>query len=707
MRLRLSVQRNNLPTSNILWNVPDNNSPQAYTIARLLDDVNLVFPLESEQWGLEDYTVEVGGFECLHFAPVFQTLKDDDMVSIRPLLTAEVRSRTLCGRLQISNDGRHLLDGVSFGRPLLRQPSRPAVKIPPRKRRRIEDDTLTGADEDNNIDVDNPMLQISDREHDDQPHPNKSNAAKKVHFSELSAVDSESSEEDEDFAPSDEDSDPDSSVDEASDAESVNSEASSDASSTDESDSESSSSDSDSDEESLIASTETATRGGGQPSREDVPPGKGSKETKKRNARRLAVSKLKKLRETGELSQNATLKDLRVFLSKSGNNSAEHVQLHPAHPMASFEGTRQLLDDSTDEVAELEERKRAILAKFDEVSKPESSQTVNPDTNGASESAVSRSDTVDAIDTVEIPVTRPDTPPDVLPSNLNPVEPRPTKRVRPDTAAIGRILARQTKNPEKKKATRAKEVTPEPEGANEPDFWKSRVSLSAFECWEEAHELSAPPFPFEQHWDPASQLMREQMNKNKKKGRKRKRSPVIEEHQEVEEEDEDEVERILNYDDSADTSKQDSDQTAVVESQILLDVEVAAQSDLPPLPVDPESLPPLQKSDIQVGAVVAFKLWVIDPETITPEITGYKTAKVEKEGDSGSGAGQFRLKLAARDVLRQGKKENKSGDREETARNPFKNFQTVETDEGEEDVSVWEGTFSELVEPRLVRAAEL
>jgi hypothetical protein len=81
MRLRLSVQRNSLPATNILWSVPDTNSSQAYTIARLLEDVNQVLPLEAEQWGLEDYTVEVGGFECLHFSPVFQSLKDDDHVS--------------------------------------------------------------------------------------------------------------------------------------------------------------------------------------------------------------------------------------------------------------------------------------------------------------------------------------------------------------------------------------------------------------------------------------------------------------------------------------------------------------------------------------------------------------------------------------------------------------------------------------------------
>jgi hypothetical protein len=81
MRLRLTVQRNSLPPANILWNVPDTISSTAYTITRLLEDVNHIIPLEAEQWGLEHYVVEVGGFECLHFSPVAQALKEDDHVS--------------------------------------------------------------------------------------------------------------------------------------------------------------------------------------------------------------------------------------------------------------------------------------------------------------------------------------------------------------------------------------------------------------------------------------------------------------------------------------------------------------------------------------------------------------------------------------------------------------------------------------------------
>ena len=50
------------------------------TISQLLEQVNEILPLESEDWGIEDYAVEVGGFECLHFSELSQILKEDDEV---------------------------------------------------------------------------------------------------------------------------------------------------------------------------------------------------------------------------------------------------------------------------------------------------------------------------------------------------------------------------------------------------------------------------------------------------------------------------------------------------------------------------------------------------------------------------------------------------------------------------------------------------
>lgn len=68
--------------------------------------------------------------------------------SIRPLQTSDLRFRRISGRHQITADGRHLIDGVAFGRPFLRRAERPFIRIPPRKRRRVtydaEDDDDSG-----------------------------------------------------------------------------------------------------------------------------------------------------------------------------------------------------------------------------------------------------------------------------------------------------------------------------------------------------------------------------------------------------------------------------------------------------------------------------------------------------------------------------------------------------------------------------------
>ena len=51
---------------------------------------------------------------------------------------SDLRARRLCGRHQITADGKHLIDGVPFGLPFLHRnnSNRPAITIPPRKKRR-------------------------------------------------------------------------------------------------------------------------------------------------------------------------------------------------------------------------------------------------------------------------------------------------------------------------------------------------------------------------------------------------------------------------------------------------------------------------------------------------------------------------------------------------------------------------------------------
>lgn len=85
VRLRLVVQRKDLPDEHILFPLPLANDP---TIATLLELVNNDIPLEDAhgEWGLDDYVVELrdkvssNAFECLHFRPVSGLLEKDDEV---------------------------------------------------------------------------------------------------------------------------------------------------------------------------------------------------------------------------------------------------------------------------------------------------------------------------------------------------------------------------------------------------------------------------------------------------------------------------------------------------------------------------------------------------------------------------------------------------------------------------------------------------
>lgn len=81
-RLCLTVRRHALPEVRVVFNVSLCNSP---TIANFLEQVNDIIPLESDDWGLDDYVVELrvdqeAAFECLHFQPVATILKPDEEV---------------------------------------------------------------------------------------------------------------------------------------------------------------------------------------------------------------------------------------------------------------------------------------------------------------------------------------------------------------------------------------------------------------------------------------------------------------------------------------------------------------------------------------------------------------------------------------------------------------------------------------------------
>ena len=86
MRLRLRIHRPGLSPTQILWGVngiytdrPTNVA--TITVSQFLEQINEILPLELDDWGLEDYAVEVQGYECLHFTVLSQILKEEDEVT--------------------------------------------------------------------------------------------------------------------------------------------------------------------------------------------------------------------------------------------------------------------------------------------------------------------------------------------------------------------------------------------------------------------------------------------------------------------------------------------------------------------------------------------------------------------------------------------------------------------------------------------------
>ncbi|KAF2180376.1 hypothetical protein K469DRAFT_278077 [Zopfia rhizophila CBS 207.26] len=800
MRLRLSVQRHKLPSTEVLWSVANDQAQQAFTIAKLLEEVNHIIPLESDHWGLEDYVVEVGGFECLHFSPVADILKDEDRVCIRSIQTSEVRSRTLCGRVQINAGGQHLVDGVPFGRPYLRRPMRPAVSIPPPKARRLlthgevggdeEDDATEGHEAFDSVGIIpyhwKTRLEVEDDEEDSDFKPNDcidgdetdsprvGKRVKSVRFEEPLANQAmmqfgDSEEEDEDFQFEEDVNMSDESTEESSEAESDTSSDLSD-SSVVSSDSEDSDTSSDSDSDSSVSDESAASSApevlSSKPSR---PPKTGKSDTIERNRRRRDSRRLHKLKSCGILPRSAQFQDLRKWAEQSIEEQDFAVarsripkgatdlgrlkkkwQKQKAQHRGGTEIAKAPASNASISRSGLTHRGLASdvsgcysrIAKFpDGDTIPENEVTVETsEVPGVSLSAQAtiqeqdefnrrRQELLAAIESGGIDVTPPKRPEkrksvpseeatdsavtndDFQKKSSSEESAKPaSKRARLDLGAARRTIfyglgERTPKNkvdeaklkaklmavgkaPVKSKpAVEEREATPEP---TDPDEWETKINLTAFECWDEDIELSAPPFPFKQHWDPQSKEM-------SKRRKKKKQKNVQYYHEDALAEAEKPVQ--LNYDDEVeDTTTDKMDVDSAIQSQLRQEVGTTTP-DLPLPPADLSTLPPLTRDDVKVGAIIVFNRWVCSIENnFNPEIVGPTTAIVEIEQTEASTIG---LRLAQRDQPRKQKKYDAKGNR------VYEKFEPVDDSDDEDEASaglIYE-EFEELLDARLLRAA--
>jgi len=348
MRLRLSIHRNELPAVNTLW--PISNPELKHTISQLLEQVNATFPLESGAWGLEHYVVTVGGFECLHYHYVGEVCRDEDELVIRPLQYAEVRTRTVLGRDQIVSDGRHLYDGLPFGRPKLKGVVRPEVRIPPMKKVKLDlKGTAAGIPPvDGKALMRVEELDVEDSEEEDDMDYELEGGKSELSSEALSSEVDETSSDDEEEEEEEEDDN-----DEDDDSQSDNSSISNSSSSRDDGIDESSSDTSwngcysenpmpqsmksahvtepnarmDAATTNLSgvsngALKRKASMGDGEGSADQqpnkhpkmlVPPGKGRPVTKQRNSRRRESKRLAHLKRSGVLPSNANLETLREW----------------------------------------------------------------------------------------------------------------------------------------------------------------------------------------------------------------------------------------------------------------------------------------------------------------------------------------------------------------------------------------------------------
>ena len=287
--------------------------------------------------------------------------------------------------------------------------------------------------------------------------------------------------------------------------------------------------------------------------------------------------------------------------------------------------------------------------------------------------------------------------------------------------------------------------------AAQDESWKDKIDLKAVECCYEGIELSTPPFPFVQRWDPQQQRAPNTSNPKKRKGKKRKRNSYDyyedssnrsrgeapfsnnqcyhddNSHNPQDEDvhlNEDDMPRqeaehglltekiSVNSEDPKPLHDESFDDSIRANDQLLHETEDASAdtfvemqelhdltNDLPTLPVDLSTCSTLTLDTATKGSVVAFKQLEMSAETSwQPKISEYRTAIVDEILDDGT----LSMTLAKRDRLpKDVRYDNETGER------IYSKFEMpgYHDEIGDENNGKIEISFDELISPVLVEAA--
>ena len=256
------------------------------------------------------------------------------------------------------------------------------------------------------------------------------------------------------------------------------------------------------------------------------------------------------------------------------------------------------------------------------------------------------------------------------------------------------------------------------------DSWRDKIDLRAVECCQEGIELSTPPFPFVQRWDPQQQRGYNG-GKGKKAGRnskKRKRNKQQDYDENAEESWMEHQEKRLKsvsplaVNDNEDKHQWEESTQSFHEQQYpdipngpnlqkshhaVAHTAVQHEDDLPSLPDNLHACANLAKQSSIPGTVIAFKRLDMSQETSwQPRVSEYKTAIIDEILDDGT----LRVTLAYRDRPNPEISYNPA-----TGERLYDKFEMpgYESQEGgtEEDSGHLEILFAELIEPKIVRAS--
>jgi hypothetical protein len=428
------------------------------------------------------------------------------------------------------------------------------------------------------------------------------------------------------------------------------------------------------------------------------PPGQGTPKTKSSNRRNKLRKRLAKLKELGQLPPDAGFAALRAWDAANGGGG----------PLTEVRDVSETRSPQAREQSEFELRRQRLLRELQsggiDVDGHSEKENIPPqyrDVNLSLQQEDSAATNGDAIASCAAD-----------PTNEEPAEP-PKKRTL-DVASSRRMLfaslgVKTPKSKEDEEETRqklagpAKLPYPLPKTSNEEamgeyridlvENWQEKLVVRATECVFDNVELSDPPFPFKQRWDVEAQKLIQQRRGNGRRERKKPRK--TQDYEDNYEDDYVDGAIELNYDDQP---LHLSDSEGVIQNQLAPQVDESL-ADLPVLPHDPTQIPDLMESEIKKGAILAFKQLHISKATNwQPQVSHYRVAEVEGQLEGGS----FRIRLAKRD------REQLQHDLgEEVGTHRCTGFEMPGfEDEQTEDDGFREVSFGDLIEPKLLQAAQ-